>query len=79
MDELVLINKIQRRLKENLQTIGDAMLTGASVDNLEKYKYLLGQAHAVQLTLQEISNLLKTKEQHDTGGNVIDIKGNAKK
>ena len=38
MDDLILINKIQRRLKENLQTIGDAMLTGASVDNLEKYK-----------------------------------------
>jgi len=78
MDELVLINKIQRRLKENLQTIGDAMLTGASVDNLEKYKYLLGQAHAVQLTLQEISNLLKTKEQHDSGGNIVDIKRSPK-
>jgi len=78
MDELVLINKIQRRLKENLQTIGDAMLTGASVDNLEKYKYLLGQAHAVQLILQEISNLLKTKEQNDTGGNVVDLKGSSK-
>ena len=78
MDELVLINKIQRRLKENLQTIGDAMLTGASVDNLEKYKYLLGQAHAVQLTLQEISNLLKMKEQNDTGGNVVDLKGSSK-
>ena len=74
MDELVLINKIQRRLKENLQAIGDAMLTGSGVDNHEKYRYLLGQAHAVQLTLQEISNLLKAKEQHDTGGNVVDIK-----
>ena len=74
MDELSLIYKIQKRLKENLQTIGDAMLAGTAVDNLEKYKYLLGQAHAVQLTLQEISNLLKAKEQHDTGGNVVDIK-----
>ncbi len=74
MDDLILINKIQKRLKENLQSIGDAMLTGSGVDNHEKYKYLLGQAHAVQLTLQEISNLLKTKEQHDTGGNVVDIK-----
>ena len=74
MDELSIIYKIQKRLKENLQTIGDAMLTGTAVDNLEKYKYLLGQAHAVQLTLQEISNLLKAKEQHDTGGNVVDIK-----
>jgi len=74
VDDLILINKIQKRLKENLQSIGDAMLTGSGVDNHEKYKYLLGQAHAVQLTLQEISNLLKTKEQHDTGGNVVDIK-----
>ena len=74
MDELILINKIQKRLKENLQAIGDAMLTGSGVDNHEKYKYLLGQAHAVQLTLQELSNLLKAKEQHDTGGNVAFIK-----
>jgi hypothetical protein len=74
MDELVLINKVQKRLKENLQSIGDAMLTGSGVDNHEKYKYLLGQAHAVQLTLQEISSLLKAKEQHDTGGNIVDIK-----
>ena len=74
MDDLILINKIQKRLKENLQAIGDAMLTGSGVDNHEKYKYLLGQAHAVQLTLQEISNLLKTKEQHDSGGNIVDIK-----
>ena len=79
MDDLILINKIQKRLKENLQAIGDAMLTGSGVDNHEKYKYLLGQAHAVQLTLQEISNLLKAKEQHDTGGNIVDIKGTAKK
>ena len=78
MDELILINKIQTRLKENLQTIGDAMLTGSGVDNHEKYKYLLGQAHAVQLTLQEISNLLKTKEQHDSGGNIVDIKRSPK-
>ena len=78
MDELVLINKVQKRLKENLQAIGDAMLTGSGVDNYEKYKYLLGQAHAVQLTLQEISNLLKTKEQNDTGGNVVDLKGSSK-
>ena len=78
MDELILINKVQKRLKENLQSIGDAMLTGSGVDNHEKYKYLLGQAHAVQLTLQEISNLLKTKEQNDTGGNVVDLKGSSK-
>ena len=79
MDELVLIHKVQKRLQENLQTIGDSMMSGTGVDNHEKYKYLLGQAHAIQLTLQEISNLLKTKEQNETGGNIVDIKNRAPK
>ena len=76
MDELNLITKTQRSLKDRLQHIGDSILAGG-VDNMEKYKYLVGQAHAIQLTLQEISNLLKPKEQKDEQGNVIDI-GNGK-
>ena len=72
MDELNLITKTQRSLKDRLQHIGDSILAGG-VDNMEKYKYLVGQAHAIQLTLQEISNLLKPKEQKDEQGNVIDI------
>jgi uncharacterized protein YaaN involved in tellurite resistance len=76
MDELNLITKTQRSLKDRLQHIGDSILAGG-VDNMEKYKYLVGQAHAIQLTLQEISNLLKPKEQQDEQGNVIDI-GNGK-
>lgn len=79
MDELILINKVQKRLQENLQTIGDSMMSGTGVDNHEKYKYLLGQAHAIQLTLQEISNLLKTKEQNETSGNIVDIKNRGPK
>ena len=72
MDELNLISKIQKSLRERLQHIGDTILAGG-VDNMEKYKYLVGQAHAIQLTLQDISNLLKPKEQQDEQGNVIDI------
>jgi len=48
------------------------MLAGG-VDNMEKYKYLLGQAVAYQITLQEISNLLNHKEQKDEQGTVIDF------
>ena len=48
------------------------MITGG-VDSMEKYKYMLGQAQAYQLILQEISNLLKPKEQQNEQGNVIDI------
>ena len=76
MDDIQLIVKTQKSLQGRLQHIGDAILAGG-VDNMEKYKYLVGQAHAIQLTLQDISNLLKPKEQKDEQGNVIDI-GNGK-
>ena len=72
MDELLIISKTQKALKSRLQAIGDNILAGG-VDNMEKYKYLIGQAHALQLTLQEISNLLNDKEQKDDKGNVVNI------
>ena len=72
MDDIQLIVKIQKSLQDRLQQIGDAILAGG-VDNMEKYKYLVGQAHAIQLTLQDISTLLKPKEQQDEQGNVIDF------
>ena len=78
MDDILIISKLQKILGQKLQQIGDSILAGG-VDNMEKYKYLVGQAHAIQLTLQEISNLLKPKEQQDEQGNVIDIgQGNPK-
>ena len=72
MDPLVIVAKLQRILKDNLQRVGDAMISG-SVDNMEKYQYMLGQARTYQYMLQEISNLLKTKEQKEDEGNVIDL------
>jgi hypothetical protein len=63
-DPINILYKIQRNARNSLQTIGDAMISGG-VDNMEKYKYLLGQAHAIQLILQDISNLLQDKEQND--------------
>ena len=49
MDDIQLIVKIQKSLQDRLQQIGDAILAGG-VDNMEKYKYLVGQAHSIQLT-----------------------------
>ena len=78
VDPLVIVAKLQKVLQNNLQRIGDTMITGG-VDNMEKYQYMLGQARAYQYALQEISNLLKQKEQENEKGNVIDIgKGNSK-
>jgi acetyl-CoA acetyltransferase len=64
MDEINIIYKLQKRLQATLQQLGDVMISGG-VDNMEKYKYLLGQAQAYQLILQEISNLLNKKEHND--------------
>ena len=76
MDELTIINRLQKALKRSVEDISASMLAGG-VDNMEKYKYLFGQAQAYQITLREISNLLNNKEQNDDKGNVIDI-GNGK-
>ena len=77
MDDLILIDKLKKRINATLQQIGDSMITGG-VDSMEKYKYMLGQAHAYQIVIQEISNLLKQDEKEQNDGNVIDIKGSTK-
>ena len=65
-EELVILNKIQKFLKESYQNIGDSMISG-TVDNMEKYKYMMGQAHAYYKISQDISNLLNKKEQNEKG------------
>ena len=71
-DGLTIVSKMQRLMRDNLQKVGDILISGG-VDNMEKYKYLLGQANTYQIMLQEISNLLDNKEQKDEKGTVIDL------
>ena len=71
-EELVVISKLQKILKNEYQNIGESMMSG-TVDNMEKYKYMLGQAHTCLTILQEISNLLNEKEQKDEKGTVIKL------
>ena len=72
VDPLDIVAKLQNIIQDKLQTIGNLMISGG-VDNMEKYQYMLGQARTYQYMLQEISNLLKQKEQKDEQGNVIDL------
>ena len=72
-DGFVIISKLQKIMRENLQKVGDVLISGG-VDNMEKYRYMLGQANTYQILLQEISNLLDNKEQKDEKGTVIDLK-----
>jgi len=72
-DDIIVIQRIQKLIKESYQNIGDNLIAGG-IDNMEKYKYMLGQAHAYQFISQEISNLLNIKEQKDgEGRNVVNL------
>ena len=77
MDPLSVVAKLQKIMQDNLQRVGDTMISGG-IDNMEKYQYMLGQARVYQYMLQEISNLLKAKEQKDEKGNVIDLNRSSK-
>ena len=64
------IYKLQRNLDKSIQQLAISVTSGG-VDNMETYKYIIGQINALEATKQEISNLLEDKEQNE--GTVVDI------
>ena len=75
MDGIELIYKLKKITELRHQDVVNAIIGG--VDNMEKYQYMLGQIRTYQYVLQEISSLLKNKEQ-DESNNIIDIKAKPK-
>ena len=65
------VNKLLRFLKSRIENLSMSVTSGG-VDNMENYKYIIGQINAYEATLQELSNLLEYKEQNEKG-TVIDI------
>ena len=65
------INKLIRFTKSRIENLSVSVTSG-SVDNMENYKYIIGQINAYEATKQELSNLLNDKEQNE--GTVVDIK-----
>jgi uncharacterized protein YaaN involved in tellurite resistance len=64
MDGINLLFKLQKGIKDTQESISTVLING-QVDNWDKYQSMVGQVKAYQLVLQEISNLLKDKEQND--------------
>ena len=64
------IYKLQRGLDRRIQQLAISVTSGG-VDNMETYKYIIGQINALEATKQELSNLLNEKEQNE--GTVVDI------
>ena len=66
-------NVIRRLLKfVNTRINGLSIsVTSGGIDNMEKYRYIIGQITALEAVRQEISNLLEDKEQNE--GTVINL------
>ena len=58
------IYKLQRGLQNRINQLSLSVTTGG-VDNMETYKYIIGQIHALESVKQELSSLLEDKEQNE--------------
>jgi hypothetical protein len=73
MEEVDVASKLQKYMKAQLVNL-TTMITSGGVDNMEEYKYILGQIRTYEFLLQEISNLLNKKElKENEQGNVIKL------
>ena len=63
------INKLLRFLDSRVEQLSISVTSGG-IDNMENYKYIIGQINALESVRQEISNLLNDKEQNE--GTIID-------
>ena len=71
MDLESVIYKLRRGLERRINSLAISVTSGG-VDNMETYKYIIGQINALESVRQELSNLLNEKEQND--GTIVDIK-----
>ena len=72
MDLETLVYKLRRGLERRVQALS-LSITSGGVDNMETYKYIIGQINALESVRQEISNLQHDKELNGKSGTVIDL------
>ena len=72
MDLENLVYKLRRGIERRIQAMS-LSITSGGVDNMETYKYIIGQINALESVRQEISNLQQDKELNETTGTVINI------
>jgi hypothetical protein len=65
------ITKILKFIDTRVEALSISVTSG-SVDNMEKYRYIIGQINGLEAVRQELSNLLNDKEQNEKG-TVINI------
>ena len=74
MEPEQVLNNLKRALNRRIEALAISVTSGG-VDNMETYKYIIGQINALESVRQEISNLQQDKEQNNENtGTVINIK-----
>ena len=66
------IRKIIKFVNTRLQALSISITSG-SIDNMEKYRYIIGQITALEAVRQELSNLLDEDKEQNEKGTVVDI------
>ena len=61
-----IINRLIKFINTRTQALSISVTSG-SIDNMEKYRYIIGQINALEAVRQELSNLLEDKEQNEKG------------
>ena len=73
MEAEQILYRLQKALARRIEQLAISVTSGG-VDNMETYKYIIGQINALESVRQEISNLQHDKELNGKSGTVIDLK-----
>ena len=79
MESEQLISQLVKAIKRRLDQLALSVTSGG-VDNMETYKYIIGQINALESVRQEISNLQQDEgAKNENTGTVVDLKGRSPK
>ena len=73
MESEQILYRLQKAVERRIKQLAISVTSGG-VDNMETYKYIIGQINALESVRQEISNLQHDKELNGKSGTVIDLK-----
>ena len=79
MESEQLLAQLLKAIKRRVDQLS-LSITSSRVDNMETYKYIIGQINALESVRQEISNLQQDKgAKNENTGTVVDLKGRSPK
>ena len=79
MESEQLLAQLTKAIKRRVDSLALSVTSGG-VDNMETYKYIIGQINALESVRQEISNLQQDEgAKNENTGTVVDLKGRSPK